>query len=998
MPSPDLPARRPAVFSIPPHVAFVDALAQGLLGRTGGDPLALARARVLLPNRRAVRALTDAFVRLSDGGLLLPRLTPIGDLDESGGLLDGLDSVAPPAFDACERRLRLARLVRHGSRARGDALTAVEALRLGDALAKALDTLTSEEIDAGALEALDLGNLAHHFAATLAQFTAVRDLWPAVLAATGTSDAQARANAVLGALAARWQAEPPAGMIVAAGTVGASPPLARLLGIVARLPNGLVVLPGVDTAMADDAWEAIRCGDGVCDDAHPQFALKQLLDRMSVARSEVRDWGVTTSADGPAERTPEVARAMSLAAFTGAWATPPGAPAFAGVTMIEAATAEEEAQAIALRLRGVLETPSLTAALVTPDRALARRVAAHCKRWGIDIDDSAGQPLALTPPGTLIVALAEAASQGFAPVPLLAVLKHPLVRFGDGRLAWLDEVRRLDLDLRGIRPAPGLAGVAARLAEVKYPKTRPEWWAEVAVSLAPLAEAFAAPALDLARLVVVLRDTAERHAGDELWRGPAGRALAQVVAMLTTHGHHLDGLDAGDAPALIAAFLRDAPVREAYGKHPRLAIYGTLEARLQRPGLVILGGLNDGVWPPRPAPDPWLAPAIRLALGLGGTQRAVGLAAHDFVEAMGAREVLLTRARRDDSAPTVASRFWLRLDALAGGAIVRDTDLLAQARALDRPARVVPATQPAPTPLLRPRRISVTSAERLKADPFSYYAKAILRLDTLSALDEDPSAGEKGIDLHAVLEHWTKGGGQPDDLQPIAATMLRSKWSGHPLMRALWQPRVMRALDWVLAESARWENEEGWQPWRAEAAGKLDLPSGIAVEGRVDRLDRNADGDLAIVDYKTGAVPSHAQVAGGFALQMGLLGLMAERGCFGDPAAIGALRYWKLGGGKDPGKATNPLKHRNDVIPPAEHIAATAARFDALAAAYLLGAEPFTAKLHPDYAARYSDYDHLARVAEWLARPSSRQAPRHPREGGDDDRASGSGLHEGAAP
>ncbi len=979
MPSPDAPrqdgaARRTAVFNIPPHVAFVDALAQGLLDRTGGDTVGLARARVLLPNRRAVRALTDAFVRLSDGGLLLPRMTPVGDLDESGGLLDGLDSALPPAFDACERRLRLARLVRNGSRARGDTLTAVEALRLGDALAKALDTLTSEEIDAGALERLDLGGLAHHFEATLAQFRAVRDLWPAVLAATGTSDAQARANAVLDGLAARWAATPPEGLVVAAGTVGASPPLARLLGVIARLPGGLVVLPGVDTAMCDTEWDAIRCEGAACDDAHPQFALKQLLERMSVARAEIADWGVTTAADGPAARTREVARAMSLAAFTGAWATPPAPDAFAGVTLIEAATAEEEAQAIALRLRGVLEAPGQTAALVTPDRALARRVAAHLARWGIAIDDSAGQPLALTPPGTLIVALAEAASQGFAPVPLLAVLKHPLVRFGEARLAWLDEVRRLDLDLRGIRPAPGLAGVATRIGGAKYPKTKAAWWDEVATLLAPLADAFAAPAIDLAALIAVLRDTGACLAGDELWRGPAGRALASVVDALTTHGAHLDGLDAGDAPALIAAFLRDAPVREAYGKHPRLAIYGTLEARLQRPSLVILGGLNDGTWPPRPAPDPWLAPAVRLELGLGGTQRAVGLAAHDFVEALGAREVLLTRARRDDSAPAVASRFWLRLRALAGGAIAEDRALLDHARVLDRPARVVPATRPAPMPPLRPRRISVTNAERLKADPFSYYAKAILKLGTLSPLDEEPSAGEKGIDLHDVLERWTNGGGQPVDLKRIAAEMLRSKWSAHPLMRALWAPRVVRALDWVVVETARWAGDEGWEAWRAEAGGSLELPSGITVEGRADRLDRNADGDIAIIDYKTGTVPSHPQVAGGFALQMGLLGLMAERGCFGDPAAVGALRYWKLGGGRDPGKASNPLKHFSDVIPPPEHIAATAVRFDALAAAYLLGSEPFIAKLHPDYAARYSDFDHLARVAEWQSRPSA--APR----------------------
>ena len=938
MPSPDPGTRRPAVFTIPPHVAFVDALARGLLDRTGGDPLSLARARVLLPNRRAVRALTDAFVRLSDGGLLLPRLTPVGDLDEASGLLDELEATLPPAFDACERRLRLARLVRRGSGARGDVLTAVEALRLADALAKALDTLTAEEIDAHALESLDLAGLSHHFEATLNQFRAVREHWPAVLAATGTSDAQARTNAKLDGLAARWTAAAPAGLVVAAGTVGASPPLARLLGVIARLPNGLVVLPGVDIAMARDEWDAIRCEGRDCDDAHPQFALKQLLDRMSVARDEIADWSSTTPGDGPAARTREVARAMSLAAYTADWRTAPAPRAFDGVTLIEAATAEEEAQAIALRLRGALETPGLTAALITPDRALARRVAAHLARWDIDIDDSAGQPLVLTPPGTLIVALAEAAAQGFAPVALLAVLKHPLVRRGEARVAWLDDVRRLDRDLRGIRPAPGLAGIGVRLGEVERPETDAAWWTATTALLTPLADACAAPPRTLAEIVGVLRDVGAALAGDELWRGPAGRALAGVTDTLTTHGHHLDGLEPGDIPALVAAFLRDTPVREAYGKQPRLAIYGTLEARLQRPSLVILGGLNEGVWPPRPAPDPWLAPAVRLELGLGGTQRAVGLAAHDLVEALGARTVLLTRARRDDSAPTVASRFWLRLRALAGEAIAEDLTLLDHVRALDRPASVMPAPQPAPTPPvhLRPRRISVTAAERLKADPFSFYAGTMLKLRALPPLDEDPSAAERGTDMHRVLDRWTKAGGGTD-LQAIAADTLDPKWAAHPLMRALWRPRVERALDWVLAESSRWADDEGWAAWRSEAHAELTLASGVTVHGRADRLDRNADGDFAVIDYKTGTVPSNAQVAGGFALQMGLLGLLVERGCFDAAGEVGALRYWKLGGGKEPGKASNPLKHYSDITRPSDHIADTAVRFDLLAADFLLG-------------------------------------------------------------
>ncbi|QXQ06369.1 double-strand break repair protein AddB [Sphingosinicellaceae bacterium] len=968
------PTTRPSVFTIAPHVAFVDALAQGLLDHAAGDTLALARARVFLPNRRAVRSLTDAFVRRSDGGLLLPRMTPIGDLDDGALDTEATGLGLPRPFDPCERRLRLAQLVRRGSIARGDRVTAVEALRLADALASALDALTAEEVPANALEDLELDGLSEHFQVTLDHFKAVRTHWPAVLAATGTIDAVSRNNATLDALAEAWRTAPPAGLIVAAGITVAPPPLARLLGVIARLPQGRVVLPGLDTGMPDDEWDALRIDAGAGDEAHPQFTLKRLLDRMSVGRGEVADWPATTAADGPALRSREVARAMSLAEFTGSWGKGVEAEAFANVRTVAASTPDEEAQVAALALRRVLETEGRTGALVTPDRGLARRVATHLARWGIAIDDSAGQPLKSTPPGTLVLALAEAAVEHFAPVALLAVLKHPLVRRGDERLAWLDGVRALDLDLRGIRPAPGLAGITARVRERDAERgdkraAQLPWWSDAAALLEPLAGAFSHPACDLATVVGVLRDTAFALAGDELWRGPAGRALADIVAALTEHGEHLEPFEPADAPPLLAAFLRDVPVRPAYNRHPRLAIYGTLEARLQHADFVILGGLNEGVWPGTLAPDPWLPPKLRSTLGLGGPQRSVGLAAHDFAEGLGAPEVLLTRARRDDSAPTVASRLWLRLAALAGPALREDNDLLAWARALDRPAEVVPSARPAPAPLavLRPRRISVTGAERLRADPFSFYAGQMLRLRALSPLDEDPSAAERGIDLHGVLERWTKTGG---DLQAIAADMLDGKWAAHPLMRALWAPRVRRALDWVIGESNEWEGA-GWESLQAEAKARLELASGIVVDGRADRVDRDDGGNLAIIDYKTGTVPTHAQVEGGFALQMGLLAWMAGRGAFeGVPGApVTALRYWKLGGGKDPGKATNPLLHRKDETPVDDHVAATLWQFEQLCTDFLLGTKPFTAKLHPDHAARYSDFDHLARVAEWQARP-----------------------------
>ncbi len=959
----------PAVFTIPPHVGFVDALAAGLLARSAAkaDPVALARTTVLLPNRRAVRALSDAFVRASGGGLLLPRMLPVGDVDDALGGLDGLDRL--PAIDPTKRRLLLAQLVR-----RWRDLSAIEALRLADQLAAALDALAFEEVDPARIRAFEAHDLAHHWEKTLAFMAVMIDLWPPLLAAQGEVDQATAARARLDALSARWAAHSP-GPVVAAGFAAAVPPVARLLRTVARLPDGVVVLPGLDTAMSDSAWDAIRCrrtdphATGPESEEHPQFTLKCLLDALGVGRGEVAEWPHRSRADGPHARALAVAEAMAPAAFTGDWVAVDPA-AFAAVRTVEAANPAEEAQVVALALRRALEEPGQTAALVTPDRGLARRVAAHCRRWGIVIDDSAGTPLKVTPPGALFLALVEAAARGFGAVALLGLLKHPLVHAGDGRVDWLRAVRRLDLALRGVRPAPGLDGIAARIDE-EDPGLLP-WWDGVAAVLDPLERRFARPLVAFADLVADLRAATQALCGDEAWRGPAGRALGEVVAALERHGHHLDPFVPADAPALVAAFLGETPVRTPYGGHPRLAIYGALEARLQRADLTILAGLNEGVWPGRPVPDPWLAPRLRGDLALPSLERRIGLAAHDFVAAVGGPQVLLTRARRDDSAPTVASRFWLRLHARAGEAIRPDAELLAAARALDAAAVVTPAARPAPNPPAadRPRALSVTAAERLKTDPYAFYAGAMLRLRPLDPLDADPTAAERGTAVHAILEAWLRDGDADPATLPRFTEAELLRWAGHPLMRALWAPRVRRAMDWVGEAMAAWQ-AEGWTPLAAEPGGTLVLANGIKLTGKADRVDRGPGGALAIVDYKTGVVPSHAQVSGGFALQLGLLAWLAVAGeLSGVPAApVGALRFWKVGGGTVAGKASDPLCFRGKPFATVdEHVAATQGEFFRLCATMLLGDTPFVAKLHPDYA-RGTDYDHLARVLEWLGRP-----------------------------
>ncbi len=988
--------RQPEIFSIPPHVAFVDALAKGLLDRCGDDPLALARAHVLLPNRRAARALTDAFVRLSgDRGLLLPRMTPVGDLgDDSFDRLAGgeLALALAPAVPPLQRRLELARLVRqmpardNGGRDAGR--SAVEALRLGDALGDTLDVLLAEEIAPERLKTVvDDSDLAHHWQDTLAFLDLVITHWPPARDAAGGSDGGTRVAAMIDALVARWTATPPAGLVVAAGVTGSSPPLVRLLAAVLALPAGMIVLPGLDSDLSDDGearWAAIRCrasdGDDVREnEEHPQFALKALLARLRLERADVRDWGAASAHDGPVARTAQVMAAMAPADAADGWHTGVLAGGFEAVRAVEAATPSEEAQVIAVALREALVQPGRTAALVTPDRALARRVAAHCRRWGILIDDSAGTPLRLTPPGALALALVEAMAQGFAPVALLAVLKHPLVANGETRLPWLQSVRLLDRALRGVRPPPGLEAIGEALDRWLADTRRDDrsiagWWEGAAGKLEPLSQLAERREIDLPLLAGALRLAGDALCGERLWAGTDGRALAALVEALETGGASFGRFAIDDAPALVAALLSDIAVRPAYGGHPRLAILGPLEARLQRADLMILGGLNEGIWPGRAAPDPWLAPAIRTRLGLPGLARGIGLAAQDFVGALGAADVLMTRARRDASAPLVPSRFWLRLDAFAGG-ITRDDRLLAIARRLDSRGVKTPGTRPQPSPPLakRPHRLSVTEVDTLKADPFAFYAKNLLRLRPLDPLDQDPTAATRGTRMHDVLEQWIKsGGGSLERLDQLAEAMLQAEGALFPLLRALWAPRARRALHWA-GEMIHAREAAGWMAAAAEAEGVLVLPNGIELRGRADRIDRHDDNRLAVIDYKTGRTPTAAQVQGGFASQLGLLLAMAAGGVLSTrdggrvvPGTPAEIAYWKLSGGKEPGKIVDPLKSKA-AMSVAELLDFTLEHTENLTTALLLQAKPFVSTRYPGLG--WGDYDHLARVDEWQDRP-----------------------------
>ncbi|SNS66672.1 double-strand break repair protein AddB [Sphingopyxis indica] len=982
---------RPTLFSIPVHRAFADALAQGLIDRYADGALGLAEGLILLPSNRARSAVQAAFVRAGGKGLLMPRLAVIGDadLDESVGLaLDALDGTEPipPAIDPLRRRLLLAELIERHTPEGEAPIGGAAAFQLADGLARVIDQLHYEEVRPRALTDLDLGAFAEHWQASLGRLRLLVDHWPAVLAATGSIDRAERRNRLLDRVSAGWCAAPPARFVVAAGITTAAPAIARLLRTVAGMKRGMVVLPGLDQAMAREQWDAL--GPTKADpenparplETHPQYHLKLLLDRMAMSREEVQPWPAASAFDGPEARTPFASLLFAPADYSARWqAAGDLSAATAGISGAVFADDGQEAQGIALLMREAIETPGRTAALVTPDRALAERVAAALARWGIKVDDSAGQPLARTPPGALLLLLAELAAD-FDSVKLVSLLGHPLVRKGEERTAWLDQLRRLDLILREPGLEPGWPGVTARIAgRVADPKARGHgravevepWWRELAAALEAALAPFAAGPQPPAALLSALQAALDYLTGEAVWAGPDGRMLAELFDQWAlARGDGPARVDPGDFPAMLGQLLAQASVRPPYGGHPRLFIWGLLEARLQRAGLMILGGLDEGRWPAATQPDPWLAPGIRRLLGLPAPERQQGLAAHDFAGALGASEIVVTRAQRSGGDPAVASRFWLRLTALAGDLpepAPGGVPLTRLAAMLDvPPGDPQPAARPAPCPPVanRPRKISVTAVDRLARDPYAYYANAMLGLSKLDPLSAAPDPRWRGTRVHKLFEDWVRDGATREGFE-AELDALRHDPALDAIARAFWLPRVEPALRWAAAQLL---DAEGRKPLGVELRGET-VVDGITLHGKADRIDRDVEGRLAIVDYKSGGAPSAKAAYDRLDNQLGLLGLIAQRGGMEriDPAEVASLEYWSLrpdrrAGGA--GKISNIYGPRSGLKSAGEAIDHAADALADLAARYLIGDAPFG----PGEAAGYGDYDQLMRRDEWFGR------------------------------
>jgi len=955
----------PRLRATPASAPFLDVLAEAMVDALAreDDPFALSDALVLLPNRRAARGLMDAFAARLGGAALLPTIRPLGDLDDDPDVW-GAEPIAfnvPASIAPTRQRLELANLIRARDAAAGGDGDPARAIAMADALARVLESAAAaDQVYWERLPKLaDEVDLAQHWEASAQFLSIVADYWPQRLATENLVDPSARRSLVLRALAREWRDDPPDRPIVIAGSTGSVAATRALMRVVAGLPKGVIVFPGLDIDLDDGSWEAVG-------DQHPQFALKQTLEALHADRRDVRTLGEETSA-GLARRV-LMREALAPAEKTADWLVRlerAGGAAFVssgadGLSLIEAGSEDEEAGAIALLLRETYEHDDRTAALVTPDAGLARRVAAKLARWGIAPNFSHGLPLRESEAGTLITLLCALAIDSGDPVALAGLMQNPRAHFGMAPDLYEPARHALERDvLRGPRRFDSVRDLA------RFTEHGPAQLlaARLAETLDPLLRVMAEPEATLSAFADALAAAMEHAAGEHgAWSGLDGEAAAKLIEDAIAYGAELGSMPPFARPRSLLKLLEGREAPPPSGGDARIAIWGPLEARLQRRDLMILGGLNEGVWPAPPPDDPFLSRAMNAALGLPSPDARIGLAAHDFAQLVTSPRVVLTRAVKRDGAPSVKSRWLWRLETLARGAGARLEQggaVIEWVRALDQPQSVRMATPPKPRPPAHARlkHLAVTDVEKLIRDPYAIYARRILGLKVLDPIGKPADHRERGTAIHKAIEDFGDGDDPRALMALLDACLARAGFS--PERRAYERIR----LDVSARAYVDWQRQRMAQGWRVfrEREAKLNLAGGVTLSAKADRIDIRADHIAAILDFKTGAPPSAKQVKSGLAPQLTLQAAMLARGAFEEApkARADELLYWRFSGAD--GDVIDVTPEDGAFLAGEEALA----KLDALLARYGDIAQPFLSSPRVQFAAKYRDYDHLARRKEW---------------------------------
>ena len=958
------PTDTPRVFGCSIGVDFAQSLVTGLLARgTNMTPEEWARTEIYVNTSRMQRRIGEVF----DAGpaRLLPRIKLVTDLAK-----DPVSLTIPPAISPLRRRLELLQFVSKLLDQEPDLAPRAALFDLSDSLAKLMDEMQGEGVSPDIIDALDVSDQSGHWDRAL-RF--LRIIAPFFGTANDAPDQEARQRLVIEARAASWAENPPTHPIIVAGSTGSRGATALFMQAVSKLPQGAIILPGFDFDLPDPVWQAMD--DEMTAEDHPQFRFRRLMEVIGFSRQDLKSWADIAPVHPARNRL--ISLSLRPAPVTSQWLEEGPhlgdlIAATQGLTLVEAASPRAEAETIALRLRQAVDD-GITAALISPDRMLTRQVTAALDRWDIKPDDSAGVPLQLSPPGRLLRHVGDMFGKPLTGEMLLTVLKHPLCNAAD-RGPHVLRTHELELYLRRYGPPFPTSETLQIWASKGEGRTDwANWLSDTVIGHeTPRALTLADHLARHLTLAEQLCAGPNATGAGELWREAAGREAQRVCNDIAENADAAGVMDTKDYTTLFSAILSTGVVRERDTGHPQVLIWGTLEARVQGVDLTILGGMNDGVWPEAPPPDPWLNRVMRAKAGLLLPERRIGLSAHDYQQAVAGSEVWITRAKRSADAETVPSRWVNRLTNLLRGLPAQNGDTaLAEMRQrgakwtqmaakLSAPTdRTAPAPRPSPCPPIsaRPDHLSVTQIKTLIRDPFAIYARKVLGLDPLDPLVPTADAPLRGTIVHKILEDFIAAGYAPDDRDALMQLTRNhfTEMCPWPTIRAQWITRMDKVADKFLADEVA--RQELSDKRIIESKGEIVVPNvAVTLTCKADRIDITPQGEALIYDYKTGVVPTGPQQEN-FDKQLLLEAAMVERGAFDKLGATPVKSAQFIG--------VNPAMRNVDAPLAKQPPDQVWAELETLFANWQRIDRGYTARLALFSKTDFSPYDHLARYGEW---------------------------------
>ncbi len=952
------------IFNVGVSNCFVEVLAEKLLDDYKDDKLALAKAVVLLPNRRACRSLAEAFVRKQGlSPTILPQMRAIGDVNEDELLLSGKGAAEgivdlPPVIEPVERMLLFTKMIEKRYEEFGlEKISLSQACGLAKELGALIDSAEMYGLDWKRLENLVPEEYAAHWQDTLKFLKIVTNFWPDILKERGVVDAAKRRNALIEKQSEMWQKQKPETKIIVAGCTAVSPAMKNLVKTVSELPNGEIWFAGLDLYLEEDDWKKI-------DETHPQYELKQLIDFLGLEREKIS----CVVAPKNEKRELFICEVMRPAQTTDKWLKVSkllDEKAIEGVCLAEFDDQRKEAAAIALMIRRALEKKENTIALVTPDRNLARKVASDLQRWNIEADDSAGIPLAQTNWGVFMRLAVKAFLTENDRNSLLALMKNDFFSLGLEKSLVYQIVQKIDKKLWRKEESDEDAE--------KFLQKLESCSNGLVSALQKKRKNFVSLLKEHISLAETLAETPDVKGEEVLWVGEAGETGAAFLSELMDNADVLGEIETKDYLSLFESLMLGVVVRKKHDAHKRIKILGPMESRLNQFDEIILGGFNEGVWPNSPVADPWMSRPMKKDFGFELPEKQIGVLGLDFANLLGAKKVCLTRAKKNDSAPTVKSRWWMRMETVVkamGNKFEKDCDFEKIIAEIERPEKDDKIEAPCPRPPLkyRPRKFSASSFEKLLRDPYGVYAEYILKLKPLECLEKEEDARDFGNVIHEVLEKFGKKYDRecPENVEEIlkemGETALEKKCFSNE-KKVFWKPRMQKIFSWVAKQETEYRqniakvNNEVWGRIVLDGfvGGKVELFA------KADRIDETKDGKVNIVDFKTGSARTQTEVKKGYAPQLPIEGIIAREGGFDGvkKADVESLMYWKL--------ANKTVKITGDINNLLDETLSNVRRvvdeFDNEKNGYLSRPNP---KALPEY----SDYEHLARVKEWSVKES----------------------------